>query len=358
MIERWLNFRNRLLASAAFQSWAGRFRPTRPIARRRAARLFDLTAGFVYSQTLLAWIESGLIDGLADGAADEAALTHATGVDVARLRPFLVAGEALGLGQRLRDGRWMLGPEGAALRGNSGLIEMIRHHHLLYADLADPKLLLAEGGGRGALANYWPYATSGDGDASPYSRLMAASQPMIAEQVLGAYDFGRHRKLLDIGGGQGAFLDAVGARYPALSFQLFDLPEVVPSARKRLGDRAEVFAGDFREDAIPHGADLVSLVRILHDHNDDVVRALLAKLHQEMMPGATLLIAEPMADTPHAGGMTAYFSLYLLAMGSGRPRSRGEISRLLEAAGFVRVRRRPTAIPMICSILTAERSIM
>ena len=54
LAERWFELRNRLLASPAFQSWASAFPLTRPIARRRAKAAFDLTAGFVYSQVLLA----------------------------------------------------------------------------------------------------------------------------------------------------------------------------------------------------------------------------------------------------------------------------------------------------------------
>ena len=78
---------------------------------------------------------------------------------------------------------------------------MVRHHAMLYADLADPVALL-RGGRDGALARYWPYAGSDaphalEPDAvAPYSELMAASQSFIAEEVLDAYPVERHRCLL------------------------------------------------------------------------------------------------------------------------------------------------------------------
>ena len=97
---------------------------------------------------------------------------------------------------------------------------MVAHHRLLYADLADPVALLRRGGGGGALSGLWHYAeAAGTGDAAAvaaYSALMAASQPMVAAQAIDAYPFHRHRRLLDVGGGEGAFLAAVGARVPAL----------------------------------------------------------------------------------------------------------------------------------------------
>ncbi len=51
--QRWFAQRDRLLTSPRFREAASRFAATRPIARQRARELFDLVAGFVYSQWLL-----------------------------------------------------------------------------------------------------------------------------------------------------------------------------------------------------------------------------------------------------------------------------------------------------------------
>ena len=50
----------------------------------------------------------------------------------------------------------------------------------------------------------------------------------------------------------------------------------------------------------------------------------------------------------------AYFQVYLLAMGSGRPRRVGELKSLLKAAGFSSVRRCKTRVPLITSVLVAK----
>ncbi|MFX7825172.1 methyltransferase, partial [Acinetobacter baumannii] len=80
------------------------------------------------------------------------------------------------------------------------------------ADLADPlSQLRARGGGR--LSGYWRYAEhAGDGDGdqvAPYSRLMAASQALIADHVTHAYRFAQHQRMMDVGGGEGRFIRAV-----------------------------------------------------------------------------------------------------------------------------------------------------
>ena len=68
-----------------------------------------------------------------------------------------------------------------------------------------------------------------------------------------------------------------------------------------------------------------------------------------------MLVAEPLAETPGAEPMgDAYFGLYFLAMGSGRPRTFATYRDWLHAAGFTAVRQRRTAIPLQCSVIEAR----
>ena len=82
----WLGLRNRILSSPRFQRWAARFPLTRLIARRRASSLFDLCAGFVYSQVLNATVRLRLLEELTAGpqTAAELAPVLALGPDAAR----------------------------------------------------------------------------------------------------------------------------------------------------------------------------------------------------------------------------------------------------------------------------------
>lgn len=354
--EWWIGFRNGKLSDPTFQKWASCFPLTRPIARRSAAELFDVVAGFVYSQVLLACVETDLLVRLAKGPRDAESLAIEISLPTEGTLRLLKAAAALKLTQDLGNGRFALGPNGAALLGNPGIAEMVRHHRLLYADLANPVAALKTKGG-GALADYWAYASGDSADAvAAYSKLMAASQPMIAEQVLDTYNFGKHRRLMDVGGGQGAFLMAVAARYPKLLLSLFDLPAVAERARAVLGNQVAVYGGSFLADSLPLDADIITLVRILHDHDDVPAMILLRSIYAALPKGGTLLIAEPLAATKSAIAMgEAYFGLYLHAMGSGRPRTYAEIKAMLCIAGFTKVRRTQTAIPLTASIIIAER---
>jgi demethylspheroidene O-methyltransferase len=243
---------------------------------------------------------------------------------------------------------------------------MIAHHRHFYADLADGVGLLRRDGGQGDLAAYWPYATASEArtttakEVSAYSALMAASQPPLAADIFHAYPIRRHRRLLDVGGGEGAFLTAAGKHAPALKLTLFDLPAVTDRARTRLGcaglmDRTEIVAGDFLSDPLPPGADLITLVRILHDHDDAGVLGLLRSARAALAPGGALLIAEPMSAAPRADRVAdVYFAFYLLAMGRGRARTPAQITEFLRQAGFSRVRRLKTRSPLLLRILVAQ----
>lgn len=191
---------------------------------------------------------------------------------------------------------------------------------------------------------------------------MSASQPLVAQQVLDACALHGYRCLLDVGGGQGRFLIAAGQRHPGLRLMLFDLPAVVASATAAfaafgLGERAQVHGGDFRRDALPAGADIASLVRVLYDHDDATALDILRAVHRALPPGGSLLVAEPMAGAPGAPRMgDAYFGMYLLAMRGGRARSAAELTALLHRAGFEQVRERATPIPLQVGVIVCRRS--
>jgi demethylspheroidene O-methyltransferase len=363
--EHWLGLRNRLLTSRRFQRWAAAFPLTRPVARRNARALFDLVAGFVYSQILAACVRLKLFEILSSGPLTCGVLAPRIGLTEAATIRLLKAASALKLTESLSGGRFGLGPLGAALQGNPSLSAMIGHHALLYADLSDPVALLRGDVADPQLATFWAYAgrdTPADASAAQvrsYSALMAESQALVADDVLDAYPIARHRRLLDIGGGEGVFLSAAAARHPGLSLMLFDLPAVAQRAALRfqasgLDARASVFGGDFFRDELPKGADIVSLVRVLHDHDDAQAALILSKVFAALPKGGVILVAEPMAGTPGSEPVgDAYFGMYLAAMGSGRPRTASEIAGLLRNAGFRNAGLAFTPNPMVVRVMNA-----
>lgn len=366
--ERWLVFRSRLIATSEFQRWAAGSLFTRFVARRRTRALFDLCAGFVYSQILLACVRLDLFAILARGPAALDDLSARLALPPEAAERLLRAAVSLKLLRALPNGRYALDDLGAAMLGNPSIAGFIEHHALLYDDLRDPVALLRNEVAT-KLSAFWPYAGDRPGMASngadaetcrAYSELMSRSQAMLAQDILDAYPLGAHRFLLDAGGGEGAFIAAAAERFPHLRFALFDLPGVAARAQadfeaRGLSDRAAAHGGSFLSDPLPTGADIVSLVRVLHDHDDESARAILSRVRDALPRGGTLLLAEPMSETPGAEPIgAAYFGFYLLAMGRGRPRSATEIARLLRETGFHDIRHPPTRRPLLVSAIIAH----
>ncbi len=355
----------RLAGSRRFQLIAERIPLLRRFGRREGDALFDIVAGFVHSQVLYALVDLRVLHMVQPGPQTVAALAAKAGLSPDRMQLLLQGGAALKLLKRCRDGRFDLATRGAAFLAVPGLEAMVGHHHVLYRDLSDPVAFL-KGETDPDLARFWPYVFGATGATDPevtakYSRLMTESQGLVAEDTLRLVDLMGVRRLMDVGGGAGAFLGAVGRAYPLIEVMLFDLPVVVAAAPARLeaeglGGRFTVHGGSFRDDPLPRGADAISLIRVLFDHSDDTVKLLLSRVYDALPPDGRIIIAEPMSGgaAPHRETDT-YFAFYTAAMRTGRTRSAVEIGELLAAQGFTGIKTFPGPRPYVASAITALR---
>jgi demethylspheroidene O-methyltransferase len=349
-----------LLGSPAFLHWARRFPLTRPLAERDGAALMRRMGGFVDSQMLMALVELRVLHRLQDGPVPLDQLATACDLTADRARILLDAGVGMGLLRRRGD-HYGLARQGAALLAVPGLEEMILHHRILYADLRDPVAFL-RGKSDPDLARFWPYVFGDDSDpetATRYSELMAKSQEMVAAETLDHVPL--TGRVLDIGGGSGAFLIEAARRDTALEGTVFDLPQVERTARSRIAshhmsDRIRFVPGSFRGTALPAGHDTITLIRICYDHQDDTVGDLLGKILAALPAGGRLVISEPMlSDRAAVGPSDTYYSVYTAAMGTGRARRPADLRRLLDRAGFVDIRHIRGPWPFITSVMTARR---
>jgi demethylspheroidene O-methyltransferase len=362
-LDRLKRKRDLLVASPNFQRWALANPFARPLAQKRARAAFDLCAGFVYSQVLFACATLRLFDILLAEPQTAAALAETAALSPQAAKRLLDAAASLGLVERRGDDCYGLSELGAAIAGNGPALALIEHQSMLYADLQDPVGLL-RGAPHSNLAQYWPYSAATQTaqltaeQVAPYSALMAASQPAVAQEALDCYPIEKHRRLLDVGGGEGVFLTAAAERAAELRLMLFDLPAVTERARTNLTragllERTSIHGGDFLADALPEGADIVSLVRIIHDHDDEAALVLLRNVRRALPDDGALLIVEAMSGVKGAEPLDAYYGFYTLAMGRGEPRTFAEMGALLKQAGFSRFRLLRNRMRILTSVVVA-----
>jgi demethylspheroidene O-methyltransferase len=366
-------FRDKLLSKPGMYRFALSNPLTRWFTQHRTRQVFDVMAGFVHSQVLLACVRLKLFEKVMKEPKTLQELSQLTHVPEAGLQRLIQSALALNLLEQRSAYRYGLGPLGSVIAMDEGIKAMIEHNNLLYHDMVDPVAILQDSWS-GQLNDYWPYAQEQSADAAhrvehasdayaKYSELMAASQTFVIEEILSSYLFHEHHGVLDVGAGKGRFACALAKKYPSVDVSIFDLPHVTQVSRqlieqKGLSSRIKVHAGDFTNDVLPEGADLATLVRIAHDHNDDVLLGLLKSIFASLPAGGTLLLAEPMAiepgEKPHGD---AYFHFYLLAMGSGRLRTPSELMHLMKLAGFTHLETVPNAMPVHTRILLGRKSL-
>ncbi|MEM9107414.1 MAG: methyltransferase, partial [Pseudomonadota bacterium] len=291
--------RSKVIASPGFQRWAARLPLVRSISAKKARNLFNLAAGFVYSQILFTLVESEIFGFLEEGPRSTQDIAGFCNMPAGNAERLMRAAAEIDLVSEINE-QWYLSDLGAVVASNPGIRAMVQHHSMLYADLSDPLSLLRGEVSDTRINGFWKYAATDsptsviDVEAAAYSALMSASQDLVIQEVLSAYDFSSHRCVLDVGGGEGRFLKAVHNSHPGLALQLFDLPAVTGRARIETETTAgtgqiDVFSGDFFRDSLPSGADLMTLVRIVCDHDDGPALKLLTNIRSAMEPGAKVL---------------------------------------------------------------------
>lgn len=195
--------------------------------------------------------------------------------------------------------------------------------------------------------NQWEYHERHPELAALFNGWLRAGTVQLSRAVLDAYDFSPFTTVMDVGGGQGAFLAALLHRYPAACGILFDQEEAVAEARAYLGaegvgDRCRFAAGSFFE-ALPSGADVLVLKNILHNWDDDRCVALLNICSRAMNPAARVLVLEHVLPAFAVNDPDmVMMDIEMLALVGGRERTEAEFRGLAEQAGLAMARMIPT----------------
>ncbi|MFF0746873.1 methyltransferase [Streptomyces sp. NPDC004111] len=315
--------------------------------------LMELTTGFWRFKVLAAGVELGLFTLLERlGGAGAERIRTELGLPARPARMLLACCTALGLLERLPA------PDGAARYRNSPLaaaflVEGRPHYFGGFVGYSDRYGY--PGWGRLTEALHADRPTTWDPDAQESAFVTA--DPAVLEGFWGAmftlssftaaalgeaYDFTAHRRLLDVGGGAGAFPVSLCRRYPHLRATVLDLPRVAAMARAKaaelgLAESIGAADGDFLRDAeLPPGHDVILLSMILHDWDEGTCRRLLEKCWAALPPGGAVVICELVLDDDECGpAPAALMGLNMLVeTRAGHNWTYAEYARWLTAAGF------------------------
>ncbi|MDH6217885.1 methyltransferase [Streptomyces pseudovenezuelae] len=178
----------------------------------------------------------------------------------------------------------------------------------------------------------WAYLHAHPEEAELFNHAMTSKAAADIPTVLDAYDFTPFASIADIGGGRGHLLRAVLDSAPATEGILFDRPVVIDTLGFPDQPRLTLRAGDFFDSVPP--ADAYVLMHVLHNWDDERAARILASIREAATAGATLLVIENVPDDERPTPAALTMDIIMLALTRGRERTAGELSVLLEGAGF------------------------
>jgi hypothetical protein len=259
-------------------------------------RLFNLIYGYIGTHLVSAACKLDLFDALSDQTLTSVDLATRMAVDEHSLRRLMKALSGLGLLNWQPPNIFSATPMGALLAstaessmrttvetGFDGLTRD-RAWHALPQAIRNGGIPFDIGIGE----SFFSYLERNPEYQQTFYAAMDSSISKVLE-LAQKVDFGRFRRVLDIGGGGGTLVQAIRARFPELDCAVFDRPAMAATATK---SGIPAISGDFLA-SIPADFDCYMLSRILDDWDDRSASVILRNVRNACQPGATLLVLQP-----------------------------------------------------------------
>lgn len=194
--------------------------------------------------------------------------------------------------------------------------------------------------------NIWQFMQQSEQDYHIFSSAMSSRSTSINKPIARSYDFSQFTSIIDVGGGQGSFLQTILQEYPSVTGTLFDSESVIDEAQKQrqqsnVGHRYKCIPGNFFQQ-IPSGADAYILKQIIQDWDTQNSKVILDHCRAAMQPGAKLLIIEHVLQEIPTDSHGSLVDIEMLVSNGGRMRTEREHRLLLQASGFNLIQVLPT----------------
>jgi SAM-dependent methyltransferase len=318
--------------------------------------LLGISRSFMNSRVLLTGYELGIFTALAKGPRSAARVARTVKADPRATDRLLDALCCLGL-LRKKDGCFSNRHAASRflVRGSPDYLIGLGHTVQLWDTWSS--LTGAVRRGRSVLKD--PPVRRDRGFFVPFIAAMHAIATPQAKAVVESIPLAGVRRVLDIGGGSGAYAMAFVRAKPGLRATVFDLAQVAPLTRgyiKKAGlaRHVNVHMGDYYRDAFPRGNDLIFLSAIIHSCSPAEVRKLFQKCARALNPGGLIVVQEFVVDEDRtAPPFSVFFALNMLVgTPGGDAYTESEIRCWLREAGFGPIKRKD--MPFDTALMTGR----
>jgi SAM-dependent methyltransferase len=329
-------------------------RSSQPCDPSSLTQLFQMIAGFRETQAIYVAAKLGIADliaqtpktaaELAQAINDELVQASKTKAHAPSLRRLLLMLSSLGIFAEDTDGKFRSTPLGDLLRRDHpqsqqslAILFGSAFFWKPWGELYETIVSGQPAFDRMYAMPFFDYLSTHPEDAAIFNGAMTSITAQVIPAVLAAYDFSRFERIVDVGGGHGAVLQAILSANPGLHGVLADLPAVVAGATalksEPIARRCSTVGTNFFE-SVPDGADCYLMKRIIHDWNDEDAVKILRNCRRAIRPGGTLLLIEWVLKGLNQPDPGRASDLLMLAMLGGQERTEADFATLLGKAGF------------------------
>jgi hypothetical protein len=314
--------------------------------------LFQMATGYWVSQAIYVAAKLGIADLLKEGPQSCVALATASGSDSPSLFRLMRALASVGVFSHVRRDCFALSrlAESLLTDAPASLRSMVIAIGEIHYQ-ACGNLLHSIQTGSPALNNVFgmslfDYLQQNADVADTFDQGMTDLSSMLVYAVLMAYDFAGIPSIVDIGGGEGKFLEKILRLNPEMKGTVFDTASTIGRVRQKLDNgesvrRCSYVAGDFFDSV----ADAYLLCGVIHDWDDGHAIKILRNCRRSMAEKGRVLLVDMVVPETDAMSFSKLLDLNILAMTGGRERTRAEFRALLDAAGYKLTRIVPTMAP-------------
>ncbi len=312
-----------------------------------AEEISDIAFGYMGSKALFAALEFGVFTALAEGPLGNDDLAAATGLPPGRCQTLLTALTALGLTVG-EDGRYANSDAAQAFLvrgakydfGDYLRLQVGRQMYRLMDQIAPALAGRLPEGATGSYADWFADAQ----EARLYSESQHAGSLGPAQGLAKRVDLSAARRMLDLGGGTGAFAITLCQAYPDLSATIIDFPNVAELGEAYvrdagLSERIVYLRGNALEADWPEAQDVILMSYLMSGVPDHTHEGLLSRAVQHLVPGGRLLVHDFIVDADLAGPKNT--ALWQLQHTAFTPEARSLDDRWLaarmQAAGLTQV---------------------
>jgi hypothetical protein len=303
-----------------------------------AKTMMSLFMSFIPTRVIYVAAKLGLADHIRDDGASAQDLAQKLNVHADALYRVLRTLAGLGVLHQDENDRFFVTPFGETLRADSPQSVRdyaIYSHEFVYERIS--KIMDSVRTGKPVIEDFFENLRADPEQQAIFYAGSGNKSRIETAAISEAYDFSKCGTVVDVGGGNGAFLSNILVSCEQVSGVLYEQRSAIEAAKAGRGGslpRCEFVAGDFFE-AVPSGGDTYVLKRILDDWSDEKVVQILKNCRKAMKSETRLLIIEPLMGPPNELTPGHFADMnFLVTFSGGRIRTEEEHSNLLRQTGF------------------------